>query len=151
MGAASGTKHSHGMETSKIRHQFYLPQDLSTKLDAFAAQPNGSKTAILTDALTAWLDRRGAHELDQRFGPRLDRQNRAADRMERKLDYLLETLALFIRHEMTMVAHQPPFDAESNRLGTLRYENFVDLVGRRLARAGGGDRGAPAKFRQGDE
>ena len=58
------------MQTSKTRHQFYLPDDLSAKLDAMAARPGSSKTAILTDALTAWFDRRAANELDQRFGIR---------------------------------------------------------------------------------
>ena len=71
------------MQTSKTRHQFYLPDEISAKLDAMAAQPGSSKTAILTDALTAWFDRRAGHELDQRFGARLDRQSRIADRTER--------------------------------------------------------------------
>lgn len=41
------------MQTRKTRHQFYLPDELSARLDAMAAQPGSSKTAILTDALTA--------------------------------------------------------------------------------------------------
>lgn len=123
------------MQTRKTRHQFYLPDELSAKLDAMAAQPGSSKTAILTDALTAWFDRRAAHELDQRFGTRLDRQNRIADRTEQKLDYLTEALGLFIRHQLTLTAHQPAFDAETNRLGRLRYDEFMKLVGRMLARA----------------
>lgn len=122
------------MQTSKTRHQFYLPDDLSAKLDAMAARPGSSKTAILTDALTAWFDRRAAHELDQRFGIRLDRQNRIADRTEQKLDYLTEALGLFIRHQLTLTAHQPAFDAETQRLGRLRYDEFVKLAGRLLAR-----------------
>src|SRR3546814_15811649 len=61
------------MKTFKTRHQFYLPDDLSAKLDALTASPGTSKTQILTDALNAWLERKGATELDQRFGPRLDR------------------------------------------------------------------------------
>ncbi|MGN6621334.1 MAG: CopG family transcriptional regulator [Sphingomonas sp.] len=122
------------MQTSKTRHQFYLPHDLSAKLDAMAARPGSSKTAILTDALTAWFDRRAAHELDQRFGIRLDRQSRTADRTEQKLDYLAEALGLFIRHQLTLTAHQPAFDAETQRLGRLRYDEFVKLAGRLLAR-----------------
>lgn len=59
------------MKTFKTRHQFYLPDDLSAKLDALTANPGTSKTQILTDALNAWLDRKGAQELDQRFGPGL--------------------------------------------------------------------------------
>ncbi|MDG5487684.1 CopG family transcriptional regulator [Sphingomonas sp. BGYR3] len=122
------------MQTRKTRHQFYLPDALSEKLDAMAAKPGASKTAILTDALTAWFDRRAATELDQRFGIRLDRQNRIADRTEQKIDYLTEALGLFIRHQLTLTAHQPAFDAETSRLGRVRYDEFVKLVGRLLAR-----------------
>lgn len=95
------------MKTFKTRHQFYLPDDLSAKLDALTANPGTSKTQILTDALNAWLDRKGAQELDQRFGPRLDRQNRTAERLERKVDVLTEMLGVFILHQLTLVAHQP--------------------------------------------
>lgn len=126
------------MQTCKTRHQFYLPDELSAKLDAMAAQPGSSKTAILTDALTAWFDRRAGHELDQRFGARLDRQNRIADRTEQKIDYLTEALGLFIRHQLTLTAHQPTFDTETNRLGRLRYDEFMKLVGRMLARGNAG-------------
>ncbi len=136
------------MQTRKTRHQFYLPDELSTKLDAMAAQPGSSKTAILTDALTAWFERRAGHELDQRFGTRLDRQNRIADRTEQKLDYLTEALGLFIRHQLTLTAHQPAFDAETNRLGRLRYDEFTKVVGRMLAR---GDAGARLTHRQSPE
>ena len=128
------------MQTRKTRHQFYLPDELSARLDAMAAQPGSSKTAILTDALNAWFDRRAGHELDQRFGARLDRQNRIADRTEQKLDYLTEALGLFIRHQMTLTAHQPAFDSEANRLGRLRYDEFMRVVARMLARSDAGSR-----------
>jgi hypothetical protein len=124
------------MQTSKCRHQFYLPDELSERLEALAAKPGASKTTILTDALTAWLDRRAAHELDNRFGARLDNHSRSAERMERKLDYLTEALGLFVRHQLTLTAHQPAFDAETRHLGQLRYDDFVKLVGRLVARAG---------------
>src|SRR3546814_2548106 len=100
------------MKTFKTRHQFYLPDDLSAKLDALTASPGTSKTQILTDALNAWLERKGATELDQRFGPRLDRQTRTTERLERKVDALTEMLGLFIRHQLTLVADQPPFDSD---------------------------------------
>ena len=133
------------MQTSKTRHQFYLPDELSAKLDAMAVQPGSSKTAILTDALTAWFDRRAGHELDQRFGARLDRQSRIADRTEQKLDFLTEALGLFVRHQLTLTAHQPAFDVETNRLGRLRYDEFMKVVGRMLAR---GDTGSRLSHRQ---
>jgi predicted transcriptional regulator len=122
------------VKTFKTRHQFYLPDDLSEKLEALAGEPGSSKTAIMTDAFRAWLDRRGATELDDRFGVRLDRLSRADEQLSRKLDFVAEALGTFVQHQLTLVAHQPPFDTETGQLGLQRYRAFVEMVGRRLAR-----------------
>jgi len=122
------------MRTSKTRHQFYLPEALTAKLETLAAKPGASKTSILSDALTAWIERGGAQELDGRFGPRLDRMTRAAERIEEKLDVLNEGFGLFVLHQLTLTAHQPAFDRETSQLGRDRYERFVDQAGRMLAR-----------------
>mgnify|MGYP003578888613 FL=1 len=124
------------MQTSKTRHQFYLPDELSQKLDALALKPGASKTAILTDALTAWIERAGHKELDERFGPRLDRQSRAAERVERKVEALTELVGAFVQHQLTLVAHQPPFDDETGQLGRDRYIRLIDLVERRMVSGG---------------
>ena len=123
------------MKTLKTRHQFYLPDDLSEKLEQLATEPGSSKTAILTDAFRAWLERRGATELDQRFGVRLDRLSRADERLDHKLDFIAEALGTFVQHQLTLTAHQPTFDSETGQLGLQRYRAFVEMVGRRLARA----------------
>lgn len=136
------------MKTYKTRHQFYLPDELSAKLDALTAAPGTSKTQVLTDALNAWLERKGGQDLDQRFGPRLDRQNRTAERLERKVDVLTEMLGLFIRHQLTLAADQPPFDSDTARLGRTRYVSFMKLVEQRLLRADSGE--ATALAAQGD-
>lgn len=120
------------MKTFKTRHQFYLPDDLSERLETLAGKPGASKTTILTDALRAWLDRKAGDELDQRFGPRLDRQTKASNRMETRLDHVAEVLNLFVAHQLMLVAHQPPFDEATGRLGQSRYEQFMGQVARRL-------------------
>jgi hypothetical protein len=122
------------MKTFKERHQFYLPDELSEKLAAMAKEPGSSKTAILTDALRAWFERRAANELDERFGLRLDRINQANERLERKVEFVAEALGTFVQHQLTLLAHQPPFDQETGQLGLKRYRAFVEMVGRRLAR-----------------
>lgn len=121
------------MKTFKTRHQFYLPDDLSERLETLAAKPGSSKTTILTDALRAWLDRKAGDGLDQRFGPRLDRQTRASHRIETRLDHVAEVLDLFVAHQLTLVAHQPPFDDVARRLGKARFDKFMEQVARRLA------------------
>ena len=122
------------MKTFKERHQFYLPDDLSEKLQAMAKEPGSSKTAILTEALRAWFERRAANELDERFGIRLDRISQANEQLEGKLDFVAEALGTFVQHQLTLLAHQPPFDQETGQFGLKRYRAFVEMVGRRLAR-----------------
>lgn len=120
------------VKTFKTRHQFYLPDDLSARLETLAAKPGSSKTVILTDALRAWLDRKGGDELDQRFGPRLDRQTRTGNRIESRIDYVAEVLELFVAHQLTLTAHQPAFDQATALLGRERVDRFMAQVARRL-------------------
>lgn len=108
------------MRTSKIRHQFYLPDELSAKLEKLASKPGNSKSSILTEALRAWLDRKAVNELDERFAPRLDRQQNILNRVETTLNITAEILDLFVRHQMMLVAHQPAFDDETSHLGNRR-------------------------------
>src|SRR3546814_5549873 len=88
----------------RIRHQLFLGEDLSARLEALAAKPGASKSAILADALTAWLNRQAASELENKFGQRLDRLSMALGRVERDGHVLLESLALFIRYELMVQA-----------------------------------------------
>lgn len=125
------------MQTTKTRHQFYLPDDLSVKLEALTAKPGASKTTILTDALSAWLDRAGAAELDAKFGPRFDRFTRAQSRSEDQLRTIAEMLAVFIQQQLTLVAHQPMFDEMTQKLGAARFKTFMEVVANRLARQEG--------------
>jgi predicted transcriptional regulator len=121
------------MRTSKIRHQFYLPDELSAKLEQLASKPGNSKSSILTEALKTWLDRKAINELDARFAPRLDRQQNILNRVETTLNITAEILDFFVRHQMMLVAHQPPFDDDTSHLGNRRYRMFMDQVARRLA------------------
>ena len=127
------------MVTTKTRHQFYLADELSARLDTLAAKPGASKTAILTDALTAWLDRAGAGELDAKFGPRFDRFTRSQGRSEDKLDTLTEMVGTFVQHQLTATSLQPPIDDNMKRLGSARFAKFMELVATRLARKLGGE------------
>jgi predicted transcriptional regulator len=132
------------MTTRKQRHHLYLPDDLSAALDALGEAPGTSKSAVIAAALRAWIDRRAGSALDDRFGFRLDRLSRGQDALEHKLDLLSEALGTFVQHQLTLVAHQPAFTPETARLGQLRYRQFVEAVGRKLARARAGADGEPA-------
>lgn len=119
--------------TSKVRHQLFLPKGLSDRLEALASKPGASKSAILADAVTAWLNRRGASELDDRFGLRLDRMSASLSRIEQDGQIVLETLALFIRFELSIQAPLAENDQAGRALAAKRFEAFVAQVGRQLA------------------
>lgn len=121
----------------KRRHEFYLDADVSEQLNALAAKPGASKTAIMSDALRAYLERRGANELDQRFRARLDRLSMQLGRLERDQQVIAEMLALFVRFQLTVTAPVPEADRAARALGQARYESFIQQVSRRLAGSGG--------------
>lgn len=124
------------MKRSKVRHQLFLEADLSEKLEALAAKPGASKSAILADAVAAWLNRRGSHELDDRFGLRLNRISAQLNRIERDGQLLLESLALFVRYQLTVTAPLPEPDQAARAVGRDRFQAFVDQVGRQIADGG---------------
>lgn len=124
------------VKRSKIRHQLFLDADLSEKLEALAAKPGASKSAILADAVAAWLNRRGAQELDDRFGLRLNRISAQLNRIERDGQVLLESLALFVRYQLTVTAPLPEPDPAARAIGRDRFQAFVDQVGRQIADGG---------------
>lgn len=124
------------MKRSKIRHQLFLDADLSEKLETLAAKPGASKSAILADAVAAWLSRRGAQELDDRFGLRLNRISAQLNRIERDGQVLLESLALFVRYQLTVTAPLPEPDPAARAIGRDRFQAFVDQVGRQIADGG---------------
>ena len=117
----------------KVRHQLFLAKPLSDRLEALATKPGASKSAILADAVTAWLNRRGTSELDDRFGLRLDRMSTTLSRIERDGDVILETLALFIRFELSIQAPLAENDQAGRAVAAKRFEAFVMQVGRQVA------------------
>jgi hypothetical protein len=117
----------------KTRHQLYLAEDVSEKLEALAAKPGVSKSAILADAVQAWLTRRGTKELDDRFALRLERISTQLGRIERDQQIMMESLALFIRYYLTTNAPLPEPDQAARAVGRDRFQAFIDQVGRHIA------------------
>ena len=116
----------------RVRHQLFLPRQLSDRLEALAAKPGASKSAVLADALTAWLNRKGASELEDRFSTRLDRLTQAIGRVDRDTQVILETLALFIRFELSIQTPLAENDQAGRALAAKRFEAFVTQVGRQV-------------------
>ena len=66
----------------QVRYQLFLPRDLASRFETLAAGPGASKSAILAAALAAFLNKRGASELEERFQVGLDRISSQLARIE---------------------------------------------------------------------
>lgn len=117
----------------KKKYQIYLYGPIAERFEAVAARPGINKSAILAAAITAWLDRKGANELDDRFSQRLKTYAVQLDRFERDQRILLETVALFIRLNLQRDSFLPETDEATRARGAERFRAFIAEVGRRLA------------------
>jgi predicted transcriptional regulator len=117
----------------KIRHQFLLSEALSVRLEELAAKPGASKSAIVADAIDAWLNKRASNALDDRFGQRLDRLTNVLSRIERNGQIVLETLALFVRYELAIHAPLADNDQAGRAVARERFNAFITQVSRQIA------------------
>lgn len=124
----------------KPRHHLYLDDELTARLNALAARPGTSKSAIVADALRQYLGRRGSPDLEEALCIRLDRHARQLARIERDVEVLLESLGLYVHYQLTVTAPLPEADKAARAVGQERFQKFVEQVGRQMA---GGDRVFP--------
>lgn len=117
----------------KPRHHLYLDSELTARLEMLGSKPGTSKSAIVSDALRDYLNRRATREVDDLLKSRLDRINTQLSRIERDGQVLLETLSLFVRYQLTVTAPLPEGDKAAQAVGRERFRRFVDQVGRQLA------------------
>jgi len=124
------------MANGRLSYTFLLPVDLAEKLSDITRQAGSSKTQIVIDAVSALIEGWAANAIDDRYTHRLDRLLSRVESIHKSQKFMAEILAAFIQHQLTLVAHQPPFEPHTAKLGQLRYEAFLDLVGKRIARSG---------------
>lgn len=118
----------------KPRHHLYLDEETTKRLDQLVQEKGASRSAILGDAMRAFLSNRAATDLDTHFRRRLDRISNHLQRVERDQQVILETFALFVEHQLSLTAHHPEPDQAMRAIGEGRFQTFVDQVSRRVAR-----------------
>jgi hypothetical protein len=134
------------MRKSQVRYQLFLTPKLAERLEALAVKPGVTKSAILVDALTAWMNAAGASEVEERFGVRLDRISNQLARIERDGQILIEAFALFVHYQLTVCPPIPEGDVAARTSGRGRFNAFVTQVGKAMAsgkRALSPEEGAP--------
>ena len=126
----------------KPRHNIYIDEETSAELEALAAKPGASKSAIVSDAIRDYIRHRGAHRIDEALKIRLDRVTRDLGLVRRDLDVLTESLAFFVKLYLTFNAHTPVPDQAAQAVARARFHKFIEQVGRQIA---GGKRSLGAK------
>jgi hypothetical protein len=121
------------MRKAQFRYQLFLTPKLAERLEALAVKPGVTKSAILVDALTAWMNAAGASEVEERFGVRLDRISNQLARIERDGQILIEAFALFVHYQLTICPPVPEGDVAARASGRGRFNAFVTEVGKAMA------------------
>ena len=120
---------------SRARLNLYLQPAHAKRLTELATMRGLSKSAIVAAALASFLSPDGADQRDAVVARRLDRLTHQFDLLERDQTILIETVALFIRHYLTVSTPVPPAHQEAVRAqGRARFEQFVEQLGRHLHR-----------------
>jgi hypothetical protein len=118
----------------KPRHNLYLDESVAEQLEALTAKAGSSKSAIVNDAVKAYLARRGARELDDLFKVRLDGIDAQLKRLERDQHVMIESFALFVRYQLGITPQLPASEqAAAQAIGRDRFQQFIEQVGRRMA------------------
>jgi predicted transcriptional regulator len=127
------------------RHHIRLDHELTEWLDDLTLKPGSSKSAIMSDALRAYRNRRAGNEIDDLLKRRLDRMNSSLDRLHRDVEIVMESQALFVSYYLMATAPLPEADKAARAIGQERFQTFIDQVGRRIAGAKGIPQEAPAE------
>ncbi|MEQ9142904.1 MAG: ribbon-helix-helix domain-containing protein [Parvibaculaceae bacterium] len=118
----------------KPRVNIRLSYEMHRKLEEMVLAPGATKSAIMEDALRAYLDPQRTEARDDILLQRLDRIEKRQNAMERDLALCLETLGQFVLYWLTRTDPIPEAERDAAQLlGQRRFEFFIDQVARRVA------------------
>ncbi len=122
---------------SRARLNIFLEPEHASRLDELAALKNVSKSGIVAAALAAYFSPDGPNQRNVAISRRLDTLSRQFERLERDQAVLLETTALWIRHQLAVTAPVPEGMQDAARAqGRARFADFVTQLARHLQRGG---------------
>jgi predicted DNA-binding protein len=121
------------MKTFKTRHQLFLTEQLSRRLDMIAKSSGRARSEILVEALEAWFDRRDAPTASEAVLARMTRMERNVARLRHSVDLLWEGVSRLIKHQLTITASLPPISEEARALGAKLHAGFINEIADRLS------------------
>jgi predicted DNA-binding protein len=121
------------VKRQKIRHQLFLTQELSARLERIATGTGRARSELLVEALEAWLNRRNPAAAEEALGARLTRFERHVEAVRRQQGLQWEVLARMLRHQLLTAAALPPADAAAQASALRAFEAAIDEMADRLA------------------
>ena len=121
------------MSRAHIKQTFRLDAGLVRSVEDRARQRGTTKTEVVEAALTTMLLPQDQDRAEALLIRRLDRLVRLLERLEWHTDLTNETLALFVRHWLTITTPLPDAAlAAAQATGKRRWEGFVDALAKRM-------------------
>lgn len=128
-GDAAGRPHK------KKRLSIYLEPDLMRLLADFADRREQSRSIIAEAAIASFLSPDADERREAAIAKRLDRIDRNIQRLERDIGIANEAFAIFIRSWLASTASlSDSAQAATRAKGGERYDKFLEVLGRRLAK-----------------
>lgn len=119
----------------KVRLSVYLDPDLMHSLADYAARREQSRSLIAEAAVASFLSPDADERREAAIAKRLDGIDRRLQRVERDIGITVEMMAVFIRFWLASTPQLPEASQAAARAKAgERYDNFLDALGRRLAK-----------------
>lgn len=136
---------------TRTRLNVFLLPEHAKRLDQLAAMKDESKSAIVAAALASFLSGDAGDLREAATAKRLDQVSRHLARLERDQTILIETVALYIRHDFAVSLPVPEPQQEAARAqGNARFAQFIEQLGRHLLRGNSLVREVHEEFFPGD-
>lgn len=120
---------------TRARLNIFIEPEHAKRLEDFAAHRGASKSSVIAAALASFLSPDAMDQREAALAKRLDRLSRQFDRLERDQGVLIETVALYLRHYLTVALPVPEHQQEALRAqGRARYAQFIEQLARHIQR-----------------
>jgi predicted transcriptional regulator len=119
----------------KKKLSVYLDPEITRMLTDFAGRRGQPQSTIAEAAIASFLSPDADERLEAAITKRLDRIDRNLQRLERDVGIVNEAFAIFIRSWLTATTSVPETaQAAARAKGGERYDKFLEVLGRRLAK-----------------
>lgn len=115
------------------RHALYLSEAMTQRLQIMAEMHGVSKSQILEHALKQYLVNESGDPPADLLILQQESNTRSLHRLESDLAIATELIATFVRYFVTVTPPLPESEhAAARALGQLRFEQMIEVIGRRL-------------------